>query len=62
LRQVGGGEGHKFVIIEARGKYGSGINMKVVVRGTKIESEAAELELIKKRMRDRIAAAPKFQA
>lgn len=58
---MGGGAGQKFVIIEAKGKYGSGIHMKIVVRGTKIDSEFAELEKITKWMKDRIANAPTYE-
>lgn len=60
MRQVDGGD--KFVTLEVRGKYGAGLNMKIVVRGTQIESEVAELDEIARRMRDRIASAPKYQA
>lgn len=60
MKQIGGGEGEKFVMIEVQGKYGSGIRMKIVVRGTEIESEVSELNEMTNRIRDRIASAPKY--
>lgn len=58
LKQVGGGLDQKFVIIEVRGKYGSGINLKIIVRGTKIESEFEELQKEQNEKRKKIAEAP----